>query len=434
MVDAVIAGAGIAGIATAWRLAARLGRTDATIVDPRPPLSLTSNRPEANYRDWWPQPAMAELTDLSLGLVDDLLSDGAVIPMDRRGYLYVTADTVVAAELAGRVARRAAMAHPGGGAEALDRAAIGDEYPHLSPAIRGAIRVRRAGSIDTVALGRAMLERAAARGVAVIEGEVVAVEASGAGLEVSFATPSGPRRVATDRFVNAAGPFARDLAIRLGQDLPLETVLRQKVMIEDAFEVVPRDAPFTILIDGQTLSWSDAERRSLEGSAHGRRLLGPLPGGIHVKPDERAGRRAIKLGWAWDQAPAPPEPDPACPPEFPRMVLLGASTMIPGLARYAADPRPTAHDGGFYGRARDGQPLIGPIPTASRSSEPSGSYVVAGLAGFGAMMAAGAGAVAAAWLAGDESTPLMRAFDPARLADPAYVQAMDDGRVPTGEL
>jgi glycine/D-amino acid oxidase-like deaminating enzyme len=423
MVDAVIAGAGIAGIATAWQLAERLGRTDAVIVDPRPPLSLTSNRPEANYRDWWPQPAMAELADMSLALVDELVADGATIPMDRRGYLYVTGDPARAAELRRIVAERPKI---GAGAEVLDATAARSGYRHLSPAIVAGILVHRAGSLDTVALGRAMLDRALARGVAVVEGDVLAVETRPDGLEVTFSTPHGRRALSATRFVNAAGPFARELAMQLGEDLPLETVLRQKVMIEDDATIVPREAPFTIFLDGQSLAWTDAERRALGGSAHGRRLLGPLPGGIHVKPDENAGPHAVKLGWAWDQTPMPPEPNPVCPPEFPRMALLGASTMIPGLARYADRPSPTAHDGGFYGRAPDGQPLIGP----SRA----GSFVVAGLAGFGAMMATGAGALAAAWLLGDEPTPLMRAFDPARFSDARHVEAIEAGRIATGEL
>ena len=59
--DVVIAGAGIAGIATAWALAERGAGGRVALVDPRPPLSLTSDRPEANYRTWWPDPAMVAL-------------------------------------------------------------------------------------------------------------------------------------------------------------------------------------------------------------------------------------------------------------------------------------------------------------------------------------------------------------------------------------
>jgi glycine/D-amino acid oxidase-like deaminating enzyme len=75
----------------------------------------------------------------------------------------------------------------------------------------------------------------------------------------------------------------------------------------------------------------------------------------------------------------------------------------------------------------DGQPVIGPIG-------PEGSFVVGALAGFGAMMAAGAGRLAASWLAGDRPTALMGALAPARFDDPAYRREIREGRIGTGEL
>jgi glycine/D-amino acid oxidase-like deaminating enzyme len=411
MVDAVIAGAGIAGVATAWRLAERLGRTDAILVDPLPPLSVTSNRPEANYRDWWPQRAMAHLADRSLALVDWLLADGAAIPMDQRGYLYVTKDRARAASFPETVAARERDGVPGGGVDVLDAIAIRRTWPHLAPAIAGGIHVRRAGGIDTVALGRAMLERARAAGVTVERGSVVGVHAPhGRVTEVDISTPSGRHRIATDRFVNAAGPFALPLLDLVGARLPIETVLRQKVVVADSRGVVPRDAPFTITLDRQRLA-EDREE---------------LPGGIHVKPDDSLGPDRLKLGWAWDQRPSTPRVDPACPPAFPGMVVRGAAAWIPGLGTDAAAPI-LAHEGGFYARVPDGQPVIGPLG-------PEGSFIAGAMAGFGAMMAAAAGDIAAAWLVGDRPTEQMQAFSPARFTDDAYLAEIAAGRIATGEL
>ncbi|HEX5240630.1 MAG TPA: FAD-dependent oxidoreductase, partial [Candidatus Limnocylindrales bacterium] len=98
----MIAGAGIAGIATAFSLAER-GIRDVVIVDPRPPLSLTSRRPETNYRLWWP------LAARSLALVEALLADGAAVPMDRRGYLYVSDAEATARSLPAFVAGHPAL-------------------------------------------------------------------------------------------------------------------------------------------------------------------------------------------------------------------------------------------------------------------------------------------------------------------------------------
>lgn len=408
-VDAVIAGAGIAGIATAWQLVERLGTTDAILVDPRPPLSLTSNRPEANYRSWWPQPAMVELAERSIALMHALLADGATFAMNDRGYLYVTLDQATVDELPNVVERYAAAGQGRIGADLLDASTIQARYPHLVPSARGAVHARRAGSLDTVTLGRAMLDRASARGVRVVRGEITAIELEGDAMAgIRLRTPGGEERVETRRVIDAAGPFAANVAALAGVVLPLDTVLRQKVLFRDTRGVVPRDAPFTIGLDA-----SDG-----------------LPSGVHVKPDDSVVPDGIKLGWARDQAPSVPIADPECPPTFPREVLTRAGTLIPGLLDYLAAELPVvAHDGGFYVRTPDGLPLIGATPVA-------GFVVIAGLAGFGAMMACAAGELAAkAALDSDPASDPSGEppFDPMRPQPSPGQDPNADGRRP-GEL
>ena len=145
-----------------------------------------------------------------------------------------------------------------------------------------------------------------------------------------------------------------------------------------------------------------------------------------MKPDDSAGADALKLGWAWDQRPSTPVLEPACPPEFASMVLRGASTWIPGLERLTA-AGVVAHEGGFYARVPDGQPVIGRIG-------PEGSCIVGAMAGFGAMMAAGVGELATAWIAGDAPTRQMLAFAPDRFVDADYLADIATGKVATGEL
>lgn len=401
--DVVIVGAGIAGIATAWALTER-GINDVVIVDRRKPLTLTSNRPEANYRTWWPHPAMVDLATRSLEIVRDLIDDGDHIPMDRRGYLYISESEAGAQALGGVVAR-----HPAtrlSRAEALDERDVRRRWPHLGPNVLGGIFVANAGGLDTVALGRAMLDRAVARGARVVEADGKDIRPTGSVL------------------VDAAGPYARALARSWAADLALETVLRQKVVVRDRAQVVPRGAPFTITLDGRSLAWTARERERLSASAEGRRLLAPLPPGIHVKPDDNAGPDALKIGWAWDQRPVPPSDDPQIPPDFPRMVQLGASSFIPALS---AEEPVIAHEGGFYARTTDGRPLIGSFGARM--------FAVAGLAGFGAMMACAAGELAAALITGAKVDATMAAaFDPGRFDDPRYVEQVRNGGVPTGEL
>jgi len=402
--EVVIVGAGIAGIATAWALTER-GVADVEIVDRRPPLTLTSNRPEANYRTWWPHPAMVDLATRSVEIIQDLTDDGAVIPMDRRGYLYISESEAGAEALGGIVAR-----HPAtrlSRASALDEKEVHRRWPHLSPTVLGGIFVANAGGLDTVALGRAMLERAQSRGVRVVKGEAKDLDAANGQL-----------------IVNAAGPYARRLARDLGWDLPIETVLRQKIVVRDRTGAVPRDSPFTITLDGRSVAWDAVERKRLASTQEGRLLVKTLPPGIHIKPDDTAGADALKIGWAWDQRPVEPTDDPQIPPDFPRMAQLGASSLIPALS---PDLAVVDHEGGFYARTPDGRPL------GCALSEQT--FAVAGFAGFGAMMACAAGELAAALITGatvDAATAA--AFDPHRFEDPTYAAAIKESKVVTGEL
>ncbi|MGH2465483.1 MAG: NAD(P)/FAD-dependent oxidoreductase, partial [Candidatus Limnocylindrales bacterium] len=376
------------------------------LVDPRPPLSLTSNRPEANYRNWWPQAPMVELAERSIDLLEALVDRGPGFAMNRRGYLYVTADPALAQGLPEVVARyRDAGLGPDAAELILAPAVIHDRFPHLGPSVCGAIHVRRAGSVDTLGLGRSMLDEAVARGVRVVRGEIRDIDRDANGIRaVRVTTANGSERLEVTAFLDAAGPFASQVARLAGVDLPMETILRQKVLLHDPLGVVPRSAPFTIGLD------------PFEGQ----------PAGVHIKPDDSGAGDAIKLGWAVDQEPAVPVARPACPPAFPRLVLARAASLVPGLAAYLEGELDLIdHDGGFYARTPDGLPLIGRL-------QPEGMFVLAGLAGFGAMMASGAGELAAAWLLGDEPSELAAAFLPSRFGVGTMTRAPRSA--PPGEL
>ena len=72
--DAVICGAGIAGISTAWQLAVKHGMKNVVLVDERPPMTLTSDKSTEAYRNWWPGPddAMVRLMNRSIDLLEEL--------------------------------------------------------------------------------------------------------------------------------------------------------------------------------------------------------------------------------------------------------------------------------------------------------------------------------------------------------------------------
>jgi glycine/D-amino acid oxidase-like deaminating enzyme len=93
--DVVICGAGIAGIAAAYYLAVTHGLENVMLVDERPPLSLTSDKSTECYRNWWPGPgdAMVSLMNRSIDIIEEFAHEtGNAFHLNRRGYLFVTAD------------------------------------------------------------------------------------------------------------------------------------------------------------------------------------------------------------------------------------------------------------------------------------------------------------------------------------------------------
>ena len=93
--DIVICGAGIAGISAAYQLAVKHDAKNIVIVDPLPPLTLTSDKSSESYRNWWPGPGddMVRLMNRSIDIMEGLHREApSRLAMHRRGYLYATGD------------------------------------------------------------------------------------------------------------------------------------------------------------------------------------------------------------------------------------------------------------------------------------------------------------------------------------------------------
>ena len=72
--DVVIVGAGIGGVSAAYHLTVRHGVRDLVLVDPRPPLTLTSDKSTECYRNWWPDRPMVGLMNRSIDIYEELQS------------------------------------------------------------------------------------------------------------------------------------------------------------------------------------------------------------------------------------------------------------------------------------------------------------------------------------------------------------------------
>src|SRR5258708_32223391 len=89
--DIAVVGAGIVGIACAYYLALSKRRPKVALIDPLPPMSLTSAASGENYRNWWPHPVMTAFTDFSIDLMEAVAKESNDrLHMTRRGYALAT--------------------------------------------------------------------------------------------------------------------------------------------------------------------------------------------------------------------------------------------------------------------------------------------------------------------------------------------------------
>jgi glycine/D-amino acid oxidase-like deaminating enzyme len=357
-----IIGAGIVGIAVAYSLATRHGASGLVLIEAGEPMGLTSAKSGENYRNWWPHPVMTAFTDDSIGLMEAIARDsGNRIRMTRRGYALATRSTRpdgLIAELHagyGAEAARLIRVHEGGGGGAyqppepegwenapdgvdvlLDRALIRRSFPSFAPDVAAVLHIRRAGDISGQQLGAFMLERIREAGGRVLRGtRLVAVEGT-APFTLALEDSAGARTTLhAEHVVNAAGPYLPEVAALLRDPLPgVARVLQQKIAFEDREGAIPRDMPFSIDLDSQRIAWSEEERAILAADPATAPLTEPMPGGIHCRPEGGLHGRWIKLGWAYNQTPGTPVPEPEFLPHFPDIVLRAASRLNPSLLAY----------------------------------------------------------------------------------------------------
>jgi glycine/D-amino acid oxidase-like deaminating enzyme len=426
--DVVVIGAGIAGVSTGYHLTER-GVGKVVIVDPRPPLTLTSDKSTECYRNWWPSPEMVALTNRSTDLLEELAeASGDFFGLSRRGYLFVTADSdrldvmTRQAEVSSGYGTGPVRHHPGpkpygeapDGVDILTDDALHNAYPYLTDDAVGAIHVRRAGWFSAQQLGVLMLESFRSTGGEVIRAEVEEIIVEGG--RVRGVRGGDGSTIDAGAVVVAAGPMSGTVAATAGLELPLFSELHLKVSFRDHLGVIPRDAPMIIWSDAQRIDWSDEEREEL--AALGRKdLLGEMPVFCHARPEGGADSPYFVGLWEYHQEvmePVWPLPED---PLHPEVVMRGLTTMVPGLAVYRHRLPSSTVDGGYYTKTGENRPLIGP-------AGPQGLHLVAGLSGFGVMVSAAAGDLAAAHIC-DESLPTYAdAFLLTRYDDPGYLAAV----------
>lgn len=434
--EVVVCGAGIAGVATAYHLTVKRGVRRVMVVDPRPPLTLTSDKSTECYRNWWPNAPMVGLMNRSIDLLEEMaLESDNAFRLSRPGYLYVTADPDRLQSMASEGASISKLGagelrlHPGtsgyrptdlpGLPEGADLFLEGDAlrrfYPFITDNAVGGIHARRAGWFSAQQLGAWMIEQAREAGLEIVKAAVSGVSVN-SGAVAAVQLDDG-REIATRVFVNAAGPMLAPIARLLDVELPIFSEVHIKVAFRDSLRVIPRNSPMVIWSDPQTLRWSAEETELLrsEGRAD---VLGEMPAACHYRPEGGPDSDWVVALWEYHrlvQEPTWPLPDD---PVYPEAVIKGLTTMVPGLAAYLDRlPQPVI-DGGYYTKTRENRPLVGPLGV-------DGAFVVGAFSGFGVMAAAAAGELASMYVTGNELPDYAPAFALSRYDDPNYLDEIE---------
>lgn len=440
--EIVICGAGIAGISAAYFLVTKYGINDIIIVDPRSPLSLTSDQSTECYRNWWPGPdsSMIELMNRSITLIDRIaLQNNNRINLNRRGYLYLSKNKEQSVNLqktAEEISRNGGgelrvhgkrsknnsytPSPPEGlinsqvGADLiLDPAIINEYYPYLNHEIRTALHVRKAGWLSAQQLGSYLYEQIKASGVKYIRSSLTAISTKSE--KISSIDLIDGTTISTNKLVIAAGPFLQDVCKMINVHLPVFNELHLKVAIPDIRNIIPRESPLLIWNDPQTLSWSSEERELIEEFDELSWMLHKLPAGVHMRPEGSHTSQIILGLWEYKKRISEPIFPIPIDHEYPDIVLRGLCKMIPDLDVYTNKIPSPRIDGGYYTKTKENRPLIGRLPV-------EGAYIIGALSGFGIMASCGAGELLATHMTNNELPNYAKSFQLDRYDDPDYTE------------
>jgi glycine/D-amino acid oxidase-like deaminating enzyme len=455
--DAVICGAGIAGISAAYHLAVQKGITDIILVDERPPMTLTSDKSTECYRNWWPGPddTMVGFMNHSIDLLEKLAAESDnYFHMNRRGYVFLTGDSGQAekmkqtAEAITQLGAGPLRCHYGrdddpvypspgvtgydsrldGADFVLDRSMIRKHFPFVTDRAIAMLHVRRCGWLSAQQLGMYMLDKAKAQGVRFLNGRVSGVSIRKNRIEtIQIDTNDESHRASTRTFIVAAGPFLKNIGAMIGVDFPVFNELHGSVAFSDPQGVISRDAPLMVWEDPVAPYWSDDERTELASTDETRWLTERFPGGVHFRPEGGPDSHTVLALWTYDIKAHEPVWPPVFKDEYAEIVVRGLARMIPGLIPNLERLSPPVVDGGYYCKTEENRPLIGPLP-------PEGAYVIAALSGFGIMAGMAAGELLANHVTGGGLPRFAANFLLTRYQDPAYRKLLKRLNVTSGQL
>jgi glycine/D-amino acid oxidase-like deaminating enzyme len=234
--DVVVAGAGAAGLATAYFIKQLLPNSKILLVSRHAPFALTSSASTECFRDYWTAPAMRAFMRRSARLTEALASSSpendARIALTKGGYLYVRHDSSASTE-AVNVDEHCSLFQPSD----LKRL-----YPWLSPGCSQAVLAKSAGWLSAHGLGSALMS--ALPGSTMVGWDFIAAtgrEDKLDGVRLRHVCTGEETHVSCGAFVNATGPLLAathqvalaSLSSAFNAPLPVQNDVHAKVILHD---------------------------------------------------------------------------------------------------------------------------------------------------------------------------------------------------------
>lgn len=267
----MVVGAGIVGTAIAARLSA--AGAEVCVLERSGPAAGSSSACEGNLlvSDKLPGPEL-DLAVRSLALWREIgTNDAARIEFEPKGGLVVAWD---AAQLDALTSLAAAQEAAGVAVRRLEGADLARAEPHLNPDVAGGVFYEADCQVQPMHAVTYQVERAVAHGCRMVRRTDVRGWRSWPGHGISLETTLGSLRVGT-AVVNAAGPWAGQLAERLGSHLPVvprrgHVLVTEPVPSVTVHKVYEADYVGSIHHSGDGWQCSGV----VEGTASGTMLLG----------------------------------------------------------------------------------------------------------------------------------------------------------------
>jgi FAD-dependent oxidoreductase domain-containing protein 1 len=233
----VIGGGAVGGAVAAAVLGDPAFAGKLTLIERDPSFRRASSAlSAASIRQQFSTPENIRLSRFSFGWLRD-----ADVGLHESGYLYLATAAGTQALEANVAVQHAESAD----VELLTPRELAARFPWLSIVGVALASLGRSGEgwFDGYALVQVLRALARDRGAELVTGEVVDMEVVGD--RVAAVTLADGRRIEPDVVVDAAGPWARDVAAMAGVDLPVEA-RRRSVFVFDVASDAPPDCPLVI--------------------------------------------------------------------------------------------------------------------------------------------------------------------------------------------